>query len=143
MTTTKRSRCSGRTFLMASATTISSEAADLMDAIASRVGPYTRKGRIEIAGQMIGLSPSQSRRLAYQEWKQVPAHVMDRLRELYTETCDALDESARQKIEANDAASEKRRRQRSCVDGEGDGPDIGLAECGGRDDDAQDPNVND
>jgi len=111
-----------------------------MSAIASRMGPYTRRGQVEIAGSLIGLSPSQSRRLAYQEWKRVPSEVMDRLRELYSETCERLDESARQKIEALHASSEKRRRALHPVDGEGDGPVIEPAD---RDRGSDDPNVND
>lgn len=128
---------------MATATTTCSEAADLMARIASRMGPYTRRGQVEVAGQRLGLSPTQARRLAYREWKQVPAHVMDRLRALYNETCEALDESARQKIGALDASSQKRRGKLHPVDGDGDGLADRPADHGRQSDDAADPRVND
>lgn len=118
------------------------DAAAKMNALADRAGPYSRRGQIAVAGEWLGLTPTQARRLAYREWKRVPSEIMDRVRALYAETCEALDESARQKIEALDASSEKRRREHLPVDGEGDGPADELAEGEGEGDDA-DPNVND
>jgi len=105
---------------MTTATTISSEAADKMAMIGARLGNYTRAGRIEIVGEKIGLSPSQARRIAQGRRKSVPGWVMDRLRALYNETCESLEEGNRKLIEENDAAVEKRRQQDSCVDGEED-----------------------
>ena len=128
---------------MATATTTCSDAADMLSRIASRMGPYSRRGQIEIAGQRIGLTPRQSLRVAYQEWKTIPAHVMDRLRELYAETCLALDESADRKIEALNASSEKRSRERIPVDGGGDGRNDGLAESERRCDAEPDSQTND
>lgn len=138
MSRKSQSRQAGETVLMTTATTTCSEAADLMARVASRMGPYTRKGQVEIAGSLIGLSPRQSIRLAYREWKTIPAHVMDRLRALYSETCEGLEDGTRQLIEETDAIREKHRRKDSCVDGKC--PD---AE-GGRDDAAEaDPRTND
>jgi hypothetical protein len=121
------------------------DAASMLGAISERIGPYTRKGRIEVAGHLIGLTPTQSRRLAYREWKQIPAHVMDRLRHLYTETCEALDERARDMNEGTHAAIAERRRRHEVIDGKGDGGVVEASGCdGGEDRPAEaNPTVND
>ena len=105
---------------MRTAHTTCSEASDLMARIAAHVGPYTVRGKIEVAGMLIGLSPTQARRLYYREWKTVPAHVMDRLRALYHETCESLEAKARQLNEDTHEADPGSDCGSACVDGLGD-----------------------
>ncbi|MBX3504449.1 MAG: hypothetical protein KF895_03145 [Parvibaculum sp.] len=94
------------------------ETASMFRALADHAGPYTRKGQYEVTGERLGLTPRRSLRLAHGQWKQVPAHIADAVRALYTETCEALDDKAASLNEETHAAIEERRRRCEGVDGE-------------------------
>ena len=118
MSTKSKSRHAGREWLTMSATATVRQTASMFRAIADHAGPYTRKGQYEVTGERLRLTPRQSLRLAYEEWKQMPAHIADAVRALYHETCESLEEGNRKLIEETDAATERRARKNVPVDGE-------------------------